>query len=73
MTKSDKSRRIESDKGKTIEALIRERVEAGMDWGDVAKDLGVSRFTLRRWIDQLGGEMVRTVRFRSEQHFRERV
>jgi transposase-like protein len=59
-------RLIELERGKPLELVIREAVEAGMTWDALAADLGVTRLTLRDWKRRLGCEVTlqRSVTFR---------
>ena len=63
MVKTDKMRRIELERGQSMESIIAAAGEAGWTWERLAEDLGVSRFTLRSWIGRLGGRTARTVKF----------
>lgn len=65
MAKTPRMRCIEFDRGKSLETIIREGVEAGWTWDEIARDLGVTRLTLRDWMTDLGAEVTssKTVRF----------
>lgn len=54
MNKTQGMRLLEYESGRSIEELIREQVEAGKDWSEIADTLDVSRLTLRRWVRDLG-------------------
>ena len=69
MLKTRDMRLCEYEAGRPIEELIRDYVEAGKDWGEVADALGVARLTLRRWVKQLG--LRRETRWRLVQEPRE--
>lgn len=65
MIKPIKMQLVEERFGKPIQALIRDRFEAGMSIDEVASDLGISRVTLYSWLARMGAkvEKRRTVRF----------
>jgi DNA-binding transcriptional regulator YiaG len=46
--------RIEAERGRSIEELIREGVESGCTQEEIAASLSVSLFTLRSWLWRLG-------------------
>jgi hypothetical protein len=73
MKKTKQMRDIEVAHGKCLEVLIRELIEAGKDWEEVAADLGVSRGTLFNWTLRMGGEVRRTIHFRSEDYTKARI
>lgn len=50
--KTEKMRRIEAERGCSLEEIIRPQIEAGRSWAEVADELGVSRLTLRGWAKQ---------------------
>jgi len=63
--KTPQMRLLEQERGTRLEDLIRDGIEAGRTWDEIAYDLGVTRLTLRDWTRRMGGrvEMRRTVRF----------
>lgn len=60
-------RLIELQQGQTIEAIITEMVEAGLNWTEIADKLGVPYPTLNDWRRALGVQTVRSVRFASDE------
>lgn len=58
---------IELKRGKTLEQIIREQVEAGRTNDQIAEDLGLSYDTYRAWLRRLGARTVKTVTFKSEE------
>ena len=51
-------RLIEREQGQTLEEILRRGLEAGKTREQIAAELGVSRLTLRRWIQKLGAQVV---------------
>jgi transposase-like protein len=69
MQKTAQARCLEAERGKSIEQMVREAIEQGRTWEDLALDLGITRFTLREWCRRLGirVETRHSVSFRSEE------
>jgi len=51
-------RLIEREQGQPLEEILRRGLEAGKTREQIATELGVSRLTLRRWIQKLGAQVV---------------
>lgn len=68
MSKSRMLRFIEREQGQPLEEILRRGLEEGKTRNQIAAELGVSRLTLRRWIRNLGAQVVitRTVHFPAE-------
>lgn len=64
-TKSLLMERIEAERGRSIEELIREGIESGCTQEEIATSLSVSLFTLRSWLMRLGARA--SVRFPSDE------
>lgn len=64
-TKSPLMERIEGERGRTIEDLIRDGVESGRTHQEIADSLEVSLFTLRSWLYRLGAQ--NSIRFPSDE------
>lgn len=67
MTKTDRMRVIELERGQRMEDLIRAGIEQGQTLREIADDLGVSYKTLHDWKEQLGGRWQTTMRFASDE------
>lgn len=67
MTKTDKMRLIELERGQSLEQIIRSLTEAGLTGREIADKLGVSYKTYHDWKSMLGARRVSTVRFASEE------
>ena len=65
MAKSPKMENIELRRGRPLEELIREQVEAGKTQEQIANDLGVSYWTFRSWLRTLGARA--SIRFAGEE------
>ena len=63
--KSDEMRKIERERGQSIESLIREMYDQDFSTNEMAKSLGISRQTLYQWMARLGA--VTEIRFASEE------
>ena len=68
VSKSRLLRLIEREQGQTLEEILRRGLEAGKTREQIAAELGVSRLTLRRWIQNIGAQVVttQTIRFPAE-------
>jgi transposase-like protein len=64
MRKTAQMRVIELERGKSIEQILTELVEAKLSWDDISQELGVSRLTLQDWRKKLGSRP--SLRFQSE-------
>jgi DNA invertase Pin-like site-specific DNA recombinase len=58
-------RLIEREQGQSLEEILRRGLEAGKTREQIAAELGITRLTLRRWIRNLGAQVVtrQTIRF----------
>lgn len=60
---------VELRRRQSLESIIRDLVEDGKTLEEVAEELGVTRVTLYRWLDLLGGriETKRTISFATDE------
>lgn len=63
--KTPQMRRVEDERGESIESLIRAAYNQGCTREEIARDLGVSRTTFHYWLTLLGAEFM--LSFASEQ------
>lgn len=63
MEKTPLMQLLEIRRGQSIEALLTERVEAGMSWADIARDLEIPYPTLNDWRRSLKAREARTLVF----------
>jgi DNA-binding XRE family transcriptional regulator len=75
MKRTSHIRLIEKAHGKRLEALIREGIEAGDTWSELADRIGCSRQSIINWAKEMGVEIIttRTVRIPSEEQMGEAV
>jgi transcriptional regulator with XRE-family HTH domain len=75
MQKTAGMRKVETARGLSLEIIIRQAVEAGWTQEQIAADLGVSRLTLRGWLNQMQAviRVTRRVEFGSERYLKERL
>jgi AraC-like DNA-binding protein len=59
--KSAAEQRAEARLGKPVEDVIRDGIAAGLTFGAIAKELGVSRQTLDRWMADRGLRVRRVI------------
>lgn len=58
MKKTLQMRVIEAEGGVRLDEIIRQRLEDGLTLEEVATDLGITRLTLRDWIERLDLQVV---------------
>jgi hypothetical protein len=63
MPKTPSMRLKEIELGRPLEQVIREGVDAGMNWVEIAGVLGIPYATLTDWRRALGIKTVRTIEF----------
>ena len=58
--KTDKMRLLEHERGDTLENLLRGYFAQGLNDGEIADRLGISRQTFYCWLDLMGATVTRT-------------